>query len=70
MPSASSSFGGGGGGGGAIEAKGPAPSLGREGNPELPFENTEPREVLDVVDILGFDAMPLLLTLPCVFVLW
>jgi hypothetical protein len=38
--------------------------LGREGNPKLPFENTEPREALDVVDILEFGATPLLLILP------
>lgn len=69
IPSGScSSFGGGSGGGGGIAANSPVPGFGREGNPELPFEKTEPRDALEAVDILEFPRMPLLLELPCVFV--
>lgn len=63
IPSDSSSFGGGGGGGGGIAANGPAPGFGREGSPELLDENTEPRDALEVVEILELGANPLLLAL-------
>ena len=47
-----------------MAANGPAPGFGREGNPELPFENADPRDALDVVEILEFAVIPVLLELP------
>lgn len=68
MPSGSSSFGGGGGGGGDGIACA-MPGFGRAGNPELPFESTEPRERCDAPEALEFCEKPLLLELPRVSVL-